>query len=374
MACGLVVVATPTWVDTPEALSETLEHLRLAVAAGHRIAIDTEFHSEHRYSPRLMLIQLATAAGQAILIDPLALPDLRPLGQVLANASLILHAPGQDLPLLAKRCGLEVKNLQDPQLMAGFCGMGHPKSLTDLCREVLGVSLTKGSTLSDWKKRPLSKEQQEYAADDVRYLHPLTQALQDRLPPELHQALAACTAERTHAALTLPPANQSWRRFGVARVLDSRSLCALVALCTWREKRARERDQPTRQVLGDGLLIDLARRLPTSVEELSANRRFPKRLLKEKGELLLELIAASAKDQPPKQPINNERSRARRACLDAFLSLRALETGVSDKLLLPIEARDEALAGNLHSGWRKTLLEPNMSKFIRHGSSIRMPE
>jgi ribonuclease D len=117
----------------------------------------------------------------------------------------------------------------------------------------------------------------------------------------------------------------------------------------------------------------LARRLPTSVEELAANRRFPKRLLKEKGELLLELIAASAGDQPPKQPDNDERSRARRACLDAFLSLRALETGVSDKLLLPMEDRDEALVGNFHSAWRKNLLEPAMSQFIRGESSIRMP-
>ncbi|MFT5584187.1 MAG: ribonuclease D [Cognaticolwellia sp.] len=369
----MVVVAPPTWVDTEDALNETLEHLKRAVEAGRRIALDTEFHSEHRYNPRLMLIQLATTAGEAILIDPLALPNLRQLGRVLAGAQLILHAPGHDLPLLAKRCGLQANDLQDPQLIAGFSGMGHPKSLSHLCSEVLGVSLTKGSTLSDWKKRPLSAEQQEYAADDVRYLHPLTQALQERLAPELRPALAACTAERTRSALTLPRPDQSWRRFGVARVLDSRSLCALVALCTWREKQARERDQPTRQVLGDGLLIDLARRLPASVEELSTNRRFPKRLLKEKGELLLEIVAASATDSPPMMPDNNERSRARRACFDAFLALRALETGVSDKLLLPEEDRDQALTGNFHSAWRKEILEPAMSQFLQGESPIRMP-
>ena len=270
LACGVVVVAAPIWVDTPAALSETLEHLRTAVAEGKRIALDTEFHSEHRYRPRLMLIQLATTAGEAILIDPLALPDLRGLGEVLQEAELILHAPGQDLPLLARRCGLQPNKLQDPQLMAGFCGLGHPRSLAALCSDVLGRSLKKGSTLSDWKQRPLSPEQQDYAADDVRYLHQLVETLEARLPQELRAPLAACTAERSAAALSLPPVENAWRRFGVARVLDAPSLCALVTLCTWRETQARERDQPPRQVLGDGLLIDLARRLPESLRSWRA--------------------------------------------------------------------------------------------------------
>ena len=367
------MVAAPIWVDTPAALSETLEHLRAAVAAGKRIALDTEFHSEHRYTPRLMLIQLATTAGEAILIDPLALTDLRALGTVLQGASLILHAPGQDLPLLAKRCGLRPTDLQDPQLLAGFCGLGHPRSLSALCTEVLGLSLTKGSTLSDWKQRPLSMEQQEYAADDVRYLHPLTQALEARLAPELRAPLAACTSERSTSALTLPPVEDAWRRFGVARVLDTPSLCALVTLCTWRETQARERDQPARQVLGDGLLIDLARRLPATVEELATNRRFPKRLLRDKGEFFLELLVESAKSTPPPRPPNDERSRTRRACLDAFIAVRALETGIADKLLLPAEDRERVLAGTFQSTWRDKLLQPDMSLFLTGKSSIYMP-
>ena len=373
MARGVVVVAPPNWVDTPAALSETLEHLRAAVAAGKRIALDTEFHSEHRYSPRLMLIQLATTAGEAILIDPLALTDLRVLGQVLRDASLILHAPGQDLPLLAKRCGLEPTQLQDPQLLAGFCGLGHPRSLSMLCTQVLGVSLKKGSTLSDWKQRPLSPEQQDYAADDVRYLHQLTEALEARLALELRAPLAACTAERSAAALSLPPVENAWRRFGVARVLDAPSLCALVTLCTWRETQARERDQPPRQILGDGLLIDLARRLPTTLEELASNRRFPKKLLRDKGELLLGLVAESAGTCPPTLPANDERSRARRTCLDAFVAVRALETGIAEQLLLPNEDRDQVLAGTFHSAWRAEFLQPAMFQFISGESPIFIP-
>lgn len=368
------MVAAPIWVDTPAALSETLEHLRAAVAQGKRIALDTEFHSEHRYRPRLMLIQLATAPGEAILIDPLALPDLRALGEVLKDADLILHAPGQDLPLLDRRCGLRPKKLYDPQLMAGFCGLGHPQSLSTLCTDVLGLSLKKGSTLSDWKKRPLSLEQQEYAADDVRYLHELVETLDARISPELRAPLAACTAERSAAALGLPPVESAWRRFGVARVLDAPSLCALVTLCTWRETQARERDQPARQVLGDGLLIDLARRLPKSVEELASNRRFPKKLLRDKGEFLLELLAQSAGTTPPSMPANDERSRTRRACLDAFIAVRALETGIADKLLLPHEDRDSVLAATFHSAWRETFLEPAMSQFIAGELPVFSPE
>ncbi len=374
MARGVVVVARPRWIDTPLALADLLQRLEEAVDGGARVAVDTEFHSEHRYRPRLMLIQLAWSPEEAWLIDPLALPDLSRLGTLLSRAELIFHAPGQDLPILARRCGLSPSQLHDTQLMAGFCGLGHPVSLSDLCRDVLGVDLNKGSTLSDWKKRPLSEEQRDYAADDVRFLHALAEALQARIPVHHRDALLACTQERIEQALEPTPVDQAWRRFGVARVLTPASLRVLVALCSWREALGRELDQPTRQILSDGLLVDLARRRPTTLDALARNRRFSKKLVRDRGALLLELIAAADEGPTPELPPQDERTRARRACLDALVAVRALETGIANKLLLPLEDRDAALASVFHLGWRDKYLNPTLTQFKAGEFSIRLPE
>lgn len=341
--------------------------------AGARVAVDTEFHSEHRYRPRLMLIQLAWSPGEAWLIDPLALPDLSQLGAVLSRAELIFHAPGQDLPILSRRCGLTPGQLHDTQVMAGFCGLGHPVSLSDLCRDVLQVDLNKGSTLSDWKKRPLSDAQRDYAADDVRYLHALADALRARIPAPHNAAMQACTQERTAQALEPAPVDQAWRRFGVARVLTPASLRVLVALCSWREALGRELDQPTRQILSDGLLVDLARRRPKTLEALARNRRFSKKLLRDRGTLLLELIAGADKHPTPDLPPQDERARARRACLDALVAVRALETGIASRLLLPLEDRDAALASVFHLGWRDNYLNPTLTQFKAGEYAIQLP-
>lgn len=65
--------------------------------------------------------------------------------------------------------------------------------LKDLCSELLGVDLSKHQQSSDWGRADLTKEQLDYAASDVLYLHKLKEALDQRLRRESREALAqAC--------------------------------------------------------------------------------------------------------------------------------------------------------------------------------------
>nr|MBA3605944.1 ribonuclease D [Acidimicrobiia bacterium] len=91
---------TPRWVER----TADLEALVDIVAAEDRYAIDTEFHRERTYYPRLALVQLAWAEEIA-LVDPLA-ADPKPLVKLFESPALaVAHAAQQDLDVLTHAVG-----------------------------------------------------------------------------------------------------------------------------------------------------------------------------------------------------------------------------------------------------------------------------
>ena len=90
-----------------------------------RYAVDTEFHRERTYYPKVALVQIAWQSGIA-LVDPLAV-SLQPLAKVLAGDGLaIMHAATQDLEVLDLACDTLPTRLFDTQLAAGFLGLSTP--------------------------------------------------------------------------------------------------------------------------------------------------------------------------------------------------------------------------------------------------------
>jgi ribonuclease D len=334
------------------------------------VAVDTEFHSEHRYLPKLLLVQLRGADGEVRVVDPKAHVDLEPLGRALSGIPLLVHAGGNDLPLLAATTGLKPGSVMDPQILAAFAGLGFPRALGDLCREVLGVELPGGQALTDWNRRPLEPQQVVYAAADVLHLHALVEALTERIPADRRGlALAAC-AEARDAALTPVDPQQAWKRIAAARVLDATGRDILQRLAAWRELQARTANQPHWQVASDAILLDLARRRPTSAEQMGANRKFPKRLLKKPDAVLACVAAGQERDDG--YP-NNQDERARLVALDgallAWASANEARGGIAARLLLPQGLRTELSVRMLRGddkrpdGWRGRSV-PEMSQLV----------
>ena len=58
----------------------------------------------------------------------------------------------------------------DTQIMAGFVGWHFPMRFDVLLERSVGIQLSKGATLSNWRQRPLSPDQQNYAAEDANQL------------------------------------------------------------------------------------------------------------------------------------------------------------------------------------------------------------
>jgi ribonuclease D len=166
---------THRWVDRQDDLEELIDEL----VREPRYAIDTEFHRERTYYPRLALVQVAWA-DHLVLVDPVAL-DPKPLTRLFDSASLaVAHAAQQDLDVLTHAVGAIPGRLFDTQVAAGFVGYGTP-SLSSLLQGELGITPAKGDRLTDWLRRPLSDAQRAYAAADVASLL----ELHDRLLAEL---------------------------------------------------------------------------------------------------------------------------------------------------------------------------------------------
>ncbi len=167
--------SAPLLVDDDVAL----DALCTRIADEEYYAIDTEFHTERTYYPKLALIQLAWA-DEVALVDPLAV-DPRPLARVFCGRGVaVAHAAEQDVEVLETACGAVPSTVFDTQIVAGFLGMSSP-SLSRLVDQVLGVSLPKADQLSDWMQRPIPDRQITYAAGDVAYLLELRAVLSERL-------------------------------------------------------------------------------------------------------------------------------------------------------------------------------------------------
>ncbi len=85
-------------------------------------------------------------------------------------ARKLIHAARQDLEAVYLSTKSVVSPVFDTQIAAGCIGLKPQVGYAELVKTLLDVTVPKGQTRTDWSKRPLTREQLEYAADDVLYL------------------------------------------------------------------------------------------------------------------------------------------------------------------------------------------------------------
>ncbi len=269
-----------------------------ALITEKRIAVDTEFHREKTYFPKVAMVQVAWTNG-LVLIDPLEV-DLRPMARLLESEVLVvMHAAGQDLEVFDRACGTVPVNLFDTQLAAGFIGLSSP-SLASLHERELGLQLPKGDRLTDWLARPLTDSQLNYAASDVAYLLEIHDRLVRRLTDDGRLAWAEqeCVEMLTRERGRRRP-EDSWMRIKEARQLRGRARDVVRSVAAWRERRAAEVDQPVRHVVPDLGVVAVAQRAPRTADELRKVRGLDGRHYKGAvAEGLLDAVAM-ADDLPP---------------------------------------------------------------------------
>lgn len=291
----MTTLSTPEPITTDAALLEALDRL----SGSPFVALDTEFMREKTYYPRLCLVQLATPQ-HCVLVDPLAIDELSPLWRFLRDHTRLkaLHAARQDIEVLlaAERNGAGVPGpLFDTQLAAAFLGASTQIGYGELVATRLGQQLAKGHARTDWLRRPLSKEQLVYAADDVIYLVPLYENLRAALLERDRLAWFEEECERlADPELYRTEPSRAWQRFKGLERLQPQQRSVLKALAAWREGAAMKHDKPRGWILADETLRAMSERLPQNAAELERMPLLAPATLRKQGEELLGLIASAA--------------------------------------------------------------------------------
>ena len=244
------------------------------------IAMDTEFVSEDSYRPELCLIQVAGPEGMA-LIDTIAVKDVTPFWKVLAEGDheTIVHAGRGDLEFCLRAVKQRPKQLFDTQVAAGLVGIEYPIGLRNLILKVVGDRSKKHETRTDWRRRPLSDRQIQYALDDVRHLREITDVLHGRLNELGRVDWMRDEMERWQDDVERSLRQERWRRLSGSSGMDRKSLALARGLWRWREAEAERRNVPARRVLRDDLLVELAKRQTSDPKRIRAVRGFERRNL-----------------------------------------------------------------------------------------------
>lgn len=253
---------------------QQLDDLCARIDKSKRFCLDMEFIPEKTYSTELCLIQVALDDFVTI-IDPLVVPDLKPLWERIADPEIlvVLHAAEQDLDLVYSNSGLVPQNIVDTQIAAGFAGFGYPIGYAKLLQTLLQVSISKTESYTDWMIRPLSQDQIEYALDDVRHLLPLWDRIETNLKKlnRLPWALEECERYNQQDTYVKDRTRQFMRVKG-ASSLPRRGLAVLQQLYWWRDGEASKHNKPVRSIISDNILLELSRRPPQKMEDMQRLR------------------------------------------------------------------------------------------------------
>ncbi|MCH7790028.1 MAG: ribonuclease D [Acidobacteria bacterium] len=342
-----------------------------------RYALDTEFHREKTYFPKLALMQIAWP-GHLVLIDPLSV-DVAPLGRLMTSESLcVMHAAVQDIEVLCHVTGQHPMRIFDTQIAAGFMGLSAP-SLATLHERLLGVNLAKGDRMTDWLERPLRQSQLDYAAADVARLLEIT----DLILAEIDSLGRRTWAEDESALLlakgcALREPLDAWQRVKDLRRLNGPALATAQAIAAWREERAAKIDVPVRRVMSDIAIASLAQLRPQTEAEMSRARGFDPRSLKASVRTqLCELIVAAQNSDPREKPEpapKLDELRPAAGLLAAWLSQRARELSLDPALLGTRSDIERLLAGQessrLAHGWRHDLVGEPIETLVSGKAAI----
>ena len=137
------------------------------------IAVDTEFIWRNTYFPSLSLIQISNH-NKIFIFDLFEINNLSELKRIFESNEIkkIFHSLRSDISVLKTSLGVQVCNVFDTQIAESILDKNFSAQIgyKDLVNKYFLISISKDETNSDWSKRPLKKNQIEYAANDVRYL------------------------------------------------------------------------------------------------------------------------------------------------------------------------------------------------------------
>ncbi|TWU54645.1 Ribonuclease D [Rubripirellula tenax] len=368
-----------------------LEQFCDEIAAFDRIGFDTEFVSEDTYRPLLCLIQVV-AGDRLAIIDPMTVEDTRPFWDLLTEPgrTVIAHAAREEARFCFRFTGKPIAGLFDTQLAAGFVGIEFPASLGTLVQRLVGKTLPKGETRTNWVRRPLTADQITYALHDVTDLF------------EMHDQLSSMAKKLNRAGwldeetgifqqkVMDGETRENWRRVSGASGLNPRQLEAVRQIWLWREERAKELDRLPKRILRDDLLVELARKGSSDVQRIRGIRGMERRGFNDQYDAIAAAVQRSL-DTPdadlPRRPRGTRRAVSPMlsqflstsiACISRQHKLAPSIVGNADDvrelLGYELDRRDNDAEPSLLKGWRGEIVGKTFRRILAGELAIRVAD
>ena len=375
-------------ITTDEALRQYCDSISSAKVLG----FDTEFVSEDTYIPDLCLIQVA-ADGELAVVDTKQVTDINPFWECLAapGHDTIVHAAREEYLFCQRSIGRPPHGLIDLQIAGGLVGLEYPASYGNLISRLLGKDLPKGETRTDWRRRPLSQHQVDYALQDVIYLEPLRDELYRRLERLNRLPWLEAEMQSWQASLQATLTRQRWRRVSGVSGLSPRSLAVVRSLWQWREEEALRRNTPPKRILRDDLIVEMARRKTADVSRIRAVRGMNRRGLREHVDDFAQCVDTALKLPNDELPRTNRREMpAQLAVLGQFFTTAiggiCRRASIAPSLVATVQDVRELIAYRLNftgddddlprlaTGWRSELVGHLIDDLLAGRLAIRIQD
>ena len=283
-----------TWryVDDPTQLLEAAEALR-----GERVVgLDTETYWDVKINGmKLALVQLAPPAGDVLVADVLS-TGVEPLKPLLESTEtkMIAHNARFDEAVL-RGAGVRAEGLIDTLRMSRMALTLGSHSLASLSEHLFGLPIDKSLQKSNWRRRPLTRAQIEYAALDARMALLVYGELSRMLAEEGRLELALRASEVAPSEPKEPGAEPKKKRrpAGPEIVLTPEEKRVVKALKGWRLALANTQRVPAYMICADRTLEHLARARPETLEALADIYGLGESKIKKFGEDLLRALRES---------------------------------------------------------------------------------
>ncbi len=283
-----------TWryVDDPAQLREAAE----ALCGEGLLGLDTEtFWDVKTNGQQLALVQLSPPAGDVLVADVLA-AGVEPLKPLLESPAtkMVAHNARFDEAVL-RGAGVRAGGLIDTLRMSRMALTLGSHSLASLCEHLFGLPIDKTLQKSNWRRRPLTRAQIEYAALDARMSLLLYGELSRMLAEEGRLELALRASEVAPSEPKEPGAEPRKKRkpAGPEIILTPEEKLVVRALKSWRLGLANTQRVPAYMICADRTLEHLARARPETLEALADIYGLGESKIKKFGEELLRALRES---------------------------------------------------------------------------------
>lgn len=354
------------------------------------LAVDTESSSFYTYYSELCLIQVSGSTGHFI-IDPLAEIDLTNLQKFFEGpAVIIFHSALSDMTELYRDFGWRFVNIFDTMHACRL--LGHEScSLAAIVEHYCQVKLEKKEQKSNWKKRPLTKSQLNYAHLDTLYLETLMNAMKADLEAfglleEFNQEMKRLESEPLETERALNP--DGWLRIPGALQASPDIRARIAGLYKLRDERARKENLAAFRIISNAEIARLSMAKASSVAEIEQAASFNPVLVKKDAERILSILNDSGEihdDMLPDQKKNDPQTESIFRNLKKWrwklAEYRGMEasTILSNKMLLEIadkrpDSLDLLAELDLMSEYKLEKYGPSLLQIVNGRMPVELPE